>query len=157
MRKLRVLASCLLLALLLAACGEKPEAVPGTQIRMDFTRSDGFYSAPFPSLDLQDEAGYLDLSAFPNPDDIPLVRDSIALGEVALNGWSINAGVFFQTTAPLDPTSLPDVFASVTEESPIWLIDVTPGSPGGTAAWAQGVQTRNAQRTMTLSIAHQNS
>ncbi len=111
-----------------ATCSGPVEPPPGPQVRMEPT-GDGFYAMPFPGPLRQDEDGTLDVDDFPNPYDIPFVRDVIALGATELDGASLNGGAFFQLTGPVDPAALPDPFASREETSPIWFVDVDPASP----------------------------
>ena len=95
-----------LVALLFStACG--PGGAADTQVMMDFSRSGGLYTAPFPSDDLRRADGTIDLSAFPNPDHIEFVVQALATLADA-RGFAQSSGVFFQTSAALDPTALPD-------------------------------------------------
>ena len=59
-------------ALLAAACA-RIEAVPGTQVKMEFGRA-GFYDAPFPSDDLLEADGTIALDLFPNPKNVSLIQ-----------------------------------------------------------------------------------
>jgi hypothetical protein len=43
-----------------------------------------------------------------------------------LDGASLNGGVFFQLTGPVDPVGLPDRMQSATLDSPVWLVDLGP-------------------------------
>lgn len=98
-----------LLALLaLAACGA-PE--PGV-VRLDFRRSTSFWDAPFPSASLVDDAGRVQLGAFPNPGRIGLVDQGVALLE-GTTGFGLASGVFFRLDVALDPRSLPAVLDSL--------------------------------------------
>ncbi len=128
--RMAALPTALIVLLAPMSCSDDPTAgIPGTQVLMSFDRAGGFYSAPFPSLDLQDERGRLDMDGFPNPYAVPFVNDTLALGEADTDGASINGGVFFTTSAPLDANSLPDVHETVTAACPVALIDVSPESP----------------------------
>ena len=96
---------------------------------MDFTRADGFYAAPFPSADLQDADGHLNLSSFPDREDIPILAKAFELGEEDMDGAGVSSGVYFRLTGSIDPASLPDLHQSVEDTSTVFLMDVTPGSP----------------------------
>ncbi len=112
------------------ACDPNPDSEPsGPTVSMDFTRAGGFYSAPFPSADLQGPSGHLDLTGFPNRDNIVLFSKAITLGEMDMDGAGLSSGVFFRLTGALDTATLMDVHDSVLDTSPVYLMDVTDGSP----------------------------
>lgn len=86
----------------LAGCARK-DAASSPQVHMDFARPT-FYSAPFPSDDLR-HGSAIDLSAFPNPQSIALIAQSLALIQRDAHGFSTMAGVFFTLSgAPADPS-----------------------------------------------------
>jgi hypothetical protein len=116
-------------AALLACCGDS-QSTSAVTVSMDFTRASGFYAAPHPSTDLQDENGYLDLSAFPNPTQVRLFDQAIELGEEDVDGAGVNSAVFFQLTGPIDPEGLPRLHESVDPASAVFLINVTRDSSG---------------------------
>ncbi|MFH2010721.1 MAG: hypothetical protein ABI333_29235 [bacterium] len=112
------------------ACpADEPAPPSGPTVSMDFTRSTGFYAAPFPSADLQDTAGHLNLEAFPNRDDIVIFKQIIELGEGDMDGAGLSSAVLFQLTGPIDLSTLPDLHGSVEASSAVFLMDVTEGSP----------------------------
>lgn len=126
------------LSLLLAACGTRSHSgpengpvreIPGTQIRMDFSRQGGFYSAPFPSDDLKAADGSVDISGFPNPDNISFVNQLLEMIRTGTAGFGLTTAVYFQVSGPLDRDSLPDLHASLLEDSPVFLMGVDPASP----------------------------
>jgi hypothetical protein len=89
-----------------------------------------FTATPWPSDRHRDASGRVDLSAFPNPNQIGLVDDYLDYGSQTLDGFSRNGAVYFQLSAPLDPTSLPDDAASMSDPKALaQLVDLTPGSP----------------------------
>jgi len=123
---------------LLPACGPDPlpapvpgtfQEIPGTQVRMDFRRAGGFYSAPFPSEDLRRENGSVDLAGFPNPDGNWFVRKVLSILERDGNGFGLTSAVYFSLTAPLSPDRLPGLAGSLEAGSPVFLVDVDPASP----------------------------
>ena len=105
--------------------GPPIEAIPGVQIQMDFTREGGFYAAPFPDISLVGAQG-IDLGAFPNPSNIGLARDLIAIADGSA-AFGTTAGVFFQVDGTVS-SELPDLHESVTPESPVALISVDPSA-----------------------------
>ncbi len=106
---------------LAAACGS---GEPRTTVRMDFSRPAGLFDAPFPADDLRSAAG-IDLSLFPNPDGAAIVDQVKRLLDRA-TGFSTTGGVFFAFSGPVDPAGLPDVAATVTPGSPVFLIGIDP-------------------------------
>ena len=95
---------------------------------MRFDRAQTFYDAPFPSDDLRTTAGAIDLSKFPNPSGAALMNEALTLASQA-TGFAVSAGVFFQTTAPLATTSLPDRAGSVAASADVYLVSVDAASP----------------------------
>ncbi len=91
---------------------------------MDFTRAASFYDAPFPSEDLRKADGHIDLTKFPARDQALVIQQAAQLLESDARGFSSTAGVFMSTTAPLDATTLPDVFASTKDDASVFLLDV---------------------------------
>jgi hypothetical protein len=125
---------------LVAACSQSPRVgevhttspIPApaghTQVMMDFSRSAGFYGAPFPSDDLANADGTVDLSGFPNPLNAALMTQALGLASQA-GGFACTAGVFFQSTAAIDPTTLPGLADSTKSGSSVFVVDVDPASP----------------------------
>src|SRR5260221_13225453 len=89
----------------LCAC-HRPQAVPGTQVRMDFSRAGNFFAAPFPSDELRNADGTLSLSGFPDR-RVDLVQKALALLERDARGFSTSAGWPVALPAPLDPARAP--------------------------------------------------
>ena len=67
------------LAASLAPACDSSGNVLGPSARMTFDRSRDFFSAPFPSDDVKRADGTLDLSTFPNPNNIPLATSALNL------------------------------------------------------------------------------
>jgi hypothetical protein len=134
--KLRAL--CLGLTALACACSKSSSGAAGTTtdtippgntlVMMTFDRSADFYSTPFPSDDLLNADGTADLSAFPNPDDALLITQAIALASEA-GGFACSAGVFFETTGAVDPSSLPTLATSSTPAATTFVIGIDPSAP----------------------------
>src|SRR5260221_573004 len=111
----------------LCAC-HRPQAVPGTQVRMDFSRAGNFFAAPFPSDELRNADGTLSLSGFPDR-RVDLVQKALALLERDARGFSTSGGVHLALTAPLDPARVPDAAASVAADAGIFLFAVDSRAP----------------------------
>lgn len=105
---LRLIALCALLA----ACG--PKAIPGAQPQMDFARSKGFFTAPFPSEELQSLQGFPDKR-------VDLVQKALALVDPR-EGFSLAGGVHFALTDAIDPAKLPDAAHTVADDAPAFLV-----------------------------------
>ena len=104
-----------------------PPVIGQTQVMMSFDRAGGLYTAPFPSADLVKPDGTVDLSAFPNPYQEALMTQAITLASQA-GGFACSAGVFFETTGPVDPTSLPDLAGSAKPGASAFVISVDPSA-----------------------------
>lgn len=113
----------------LLACSE-PGGQPA-QVRMQFDRAGDFFAAPFPSDDLRrgsgPMAGSIDVSRFPNPGNVALIRQTLAiLGEDA-RGFGLASGVFFSLRGPEDALCLPQVDDPMAADSPVVLYDLDRG------------------------------
>lgn len=99
-----------------------------TTVRMDFTRAEGFYAAPFPDESRRGAGGAIDLADFPPPGRAALVAALLRVLEGA-EGFATTSTIYFTTTAPLDPDSLPDVLTSEEPDASLVLTALAPGSP----------------------------
>ncbi len=104
-------------------------AVAGTLVHHDFTRAGGFYRAPFPSEDMRTASGRISLAGFPNPEGIELVDQLLDVIERDARGFSLTAPLFMTLSGAPDVHSLPDITASIQDDSPVFLMDVDPDSP----------------------------
>ena len=96
-------------------------AVPGSSV------GDDFYALPFPN-DLRRHAdGKLDLSEFPTNSVIATTVRDIAQRD--LDGFGLNAALYARFSGELDPETVPDPAASMTEDAAVYLVDVDPDSP----------------------------
>lgn len=123
------LAALLGLALLTAACGDSSSGNPSPStgnvtVKMDFTRTAGFYEAPFPSLELQHENGRVDLSGFPNPTHVAIIEQARRLITRDANGFGLTSGVFFSLTGTIDRSRLPDVDGSLDPDATVFLFSL---------------------------------
>jgi hypothetical protein len=95
-----------------------------TTVDMDPSRAEGFFSMPWPSDTRRKADGSLDLGGFPGRDTIALANTTLTNGEATTFGFGTNAGVYFQTTAALAPSSLPGPGASTGRRSTVMLVDL---------------------------------
>src|SRR6185369_11049311 len=94
-----------ILALGLAGCGAHEDlcgampaacAAHGTVVSMDFAATKGdFYAAPFPTDARLLATGGVDVSDFPNPDNVDLVSRLLAMIQADARGFGLTSGVFF--------------------------------------------------------------
>ncbi len=112
--------------LVTVACG-RVEAVPGTAVKMGFSRA-SLYDAPFPSDDLLRPDGTIALDLFPNPKKTDLIAQGLALLGRDARGFSTTGGVFLQLSAALATDTLPDLKGSIAADASIFLTAVDPGS-----------------------------
>jgi pimeloyl-ACP methyl ester carboxylesterase len=109
-----------------SGCGS--QSAGPTSISMDFARS-SFYDAPFPSEDLRTADGHVDLSKFPGQAGALVAQQAVSLIESDDHGFSTTAGVFFEATASIDPTTLPNLAESTADAASVYLMDADPTSP----------------------------
>jgi len=120
----------LVIASLVALACSSTETTPApTTISMDFTRSSSFYDAPFPSEDLRNADGTINVSNFPSQDQALVIQQAVNLVATSARGFSSTAGVFFSASASLDPTTLPDLAGSTADDAPAYLMDADETSP----------------------------
>jgi hypothetical protein len=130
-RRLPVLIALAGLVLPLVSCTRPPAGA--TTVAMDPARAGGFFSMPWPADTRRRADGSIDADGFPGRDLSEAGRVTMASGEAATFGFGTNSAVFFQTTAPVDPASLPGPDASTGRRSPVLLVDLdhpdTPPAP----------------------------
>ena len=102
----------------------QPKAIDGTQVRMDFTRKKGFYTAPFPSEDLRKDDGSIALDAFPNQEPNDFIGKLLTLLKKEARGFAVSGAVYFQVSEAIKKADLPSMEKSITKESPIFLMSV---------------------------------
>lgn len=124
----------LAIALICFGCGDSSPGrslvpIGDVAVRMDFSRSAGFYDAPFPSVELQQPDGRIDLSRFPNPNRVAIIEQASRLIARDADGFSQSAGVYFSLTGEIDVAELPDVSESVAPDARVFLISVEDGRP----------------------------
>jgi hypothetical protein len=118
-----------LVAIALISCAETgKEDFSGTTVQMDFTRSRGFYTAPFPSDDLQNADGSIRIAGYPNPDKIKFVVSTLKVIQDDVKGFGLSSGVFMTLSGEPDRARLPDIFSSIEADSPVFLMGVGAGA-----------------------------
>jgi len=108
---------------LLAACGtpaDPPAARP--TVRMDFSRREGLFTAPFPSDDLSLD-GAIDLSRWPNPSRQRYVQGLIDLA-ARVRGFATSSTIYLPLTDEPDASQLPSPAASVAPGASVFVFDL---------------------------------
>jgi hypothetical protein len=128
-----------LVMILVTGCGEtstssvqvptRAAQVPtgDVQVQMDFSRAGGFYDAPFPSTELQQDDGHMNVSGFPNPAHLTIINQALALIGRDADGFALTSGVFFSLSGTIDRTQLPDVNGSLAPDAHVFLISTDDG------------------------------
>ena len=94
---------------------------------MDFARPASFYDAPFPSEELRRADGTIDpdrLAQFPNPDQVAMLTQAMALLQKDAHGFAVSGGIYFSLTGDLGTPTLPDAAGSTAAKSPVFLMDL---------------------------------
>jgi hypothetical protein len=110
---------------LVAACSDDP-TTPRFALPETAATEETFYDLPFPNDLRRTEAGVLDLSAFPSN---ALLLDQIRTASSQLDGFGLNGAMYAKFDGQLDPASLPDPAASMTETASVYLVNVDANSP----------------------------
>ena len=118
--------AAVILALWAVACGD--DGGEPVTVKMDFSRV-VFYDAPFPSDDLIAADGTVDLSAFPNPDDILIVNDILGRLDGRATGFGTTSTILLPLTGAVDPETLPSVTDSTSPATHVFLLSVDPNAP----------------------------
>lgn len=93
----------------------------------DYTLGTGFFAAPFPDESRRGPDGTPDMSGYPNPRGVAFTSALIGLLENDVDGFGTTSGVFFTTSQPVDPGSLPDLRGSLGADAAMFLVGVDPG------------------------------
>lgn len=156
--------TCAIVALLAGTLACVPLANPVAEpaILMTPGRSAGFFSFPWPNEIRKTAAGKLDLAGFPgvalNPlmgdvlPAIPLLPSAIQRASSALTDFGTNTAVYFQSSTPIEQSSLPSATESTRPDSSVMLIDLDHGgSRMPVIAVADSTSTRfRPKNTLTL-------
>ncbi|MBX3157233.1 MAG: hypothetical protein KF773_14755 [Deltaproteobacteria bacterium] len=86
-----------------------------------------YWDFPFPSDLRLDATGAPDMTGFPNPRDVPLLRGLVSV-VAERRGWPTMPVAYFRFTAPVPPRALADVLAGAAG-APALLVDIDPSSP----------------------------
>ena len=123
---LRALLAALAVASLVACGGG--ESSTTVNFSLPGTVGADFFDLPYPNELRRGADGKLDLSGVPRPSDLVAgyLDEFVATGY----GFGTQSGVFFRTSAPLDPATLPDPAATMQAGAAVFLVDVDPASPG---------------------------
>ena len=114
-----------LLLALAAACGDSGSS---TTVYFDLAHANTqatFWDYPFPSDLRLDASGAPDLASFPNPRNVPLLRELLDIVPQR-RGWPTMPAGYFRFTRPIQMQFSLD---QVMTDGPIYLIDVDPSSP----------------------------
>ena len=84
----------------------------------------GLYDAPFPSDLRLVEGGGMDLSGFPNPNEVDLLAKYVVAAEKRLNGFSLTPSIVFRFDGSLSASSLSTLEEAWKPGSNIILVDV---------------------------------
>ncbi len=109
-----------------AACQEN--CAGPTVVMTEYTDGSGFFDAPFPSDARRRADGRPDVTGFPNPQANELVSKVLSVLENDAEGFGVSSGIFFRTTAALDPATLPTLAGSVEPTSSVQLIGLDVGA-----------------------------
>jgi hypothetical protein len=115
--------ACIALAMLLLGCTADVDQ-PGASVHMDPARSTSLFDAPWPSDDLL-RNGVIDSTALPDSRQNALVLKTIGMISGA-TGFPLAGAVYFTFSEPIDPNGLPDITASQTAVSPVFLMGIDP-------------------------------
>jgi hypothetical protein len=138
MSHLRIALAAALLSSACSSSGSPPtqpepdagmESPVGVRAIMSFEASAGFFDAPFPIEHRRDDDGRLRLDDFPNPQKQDTLTQVLSLAASSPTGFSLNGGIFLRFDGAIDADKLPSAEGSLEPGSPLFLVDVTPGSP----------------------------
>ena len=105
-----------------------PFADGGPTPIINLTSSD-LYDMPFPSDLRRSVDGHLDLSGFPNPNDLKMVNDYVEYAEEKLDGFGLTPSIAFRLDGPINPFTLTATIESRQADSAVQIINVDPSSP----------------------------
>ncbi len=117
------------LAIAVSGCGEEE-----VYARFELSSADGeaeFFALPWPS-DLRRSGEFVDVSAFPNPRNVPVLNEYRDAISARVKGYSVSTSSYFLFDGSVDEESLPrDSAATLRDDASVFIMDVDPdGSPG---------------------------
>lgn len=114
------------LIMVIAGCVPFVEPTPSAgraTVAMNPMGSEGFFSLPWPN-DIRKKAdGTLDLAGLPDNSNVVL-RVVIDRVGASVSDFATNGAIYLRTTAPIDPSTLPNPTSSVVPASPILVVNV---------------------------------
>ncbi len=116
-------AFALALVVSVAACGDDDSQTVYFELDASST-AETFWNFPFPADARLAASGAPDMTAFPNPRNVPILNDLLALVPDR-RGWPMMMPAYFRFTAPFPEPSFDVVLA----DGPLYLIDIDPASP----------------------------
>lgn len=119
------------LIMVIAGCVPFVEPTPSAgraTVAMNPMGSEGFFSLPWPN-DIRKKAdGTLDLAGLPDNSNVVL-RVVIDRVGASVSDFATNGAIYLRTTAPIDPSTLPNPTSSVVPASPILVVNVDDHGP----------------------------
>ncbi len=122
--KLRAIFVFAIAAMLSIVCACTSPAPAETRVLENYAREASLFDAPFPSEDLRLADGHIDLAKWPNVDNRAITKQARALLARDAKGFAQTAAAYFQLSAPIRESGLPDVFASTSSASPVLIMNV---------------------------------
>lgn len=95
---------------------------------MDFARTDGFFSAPFPSDALRQGDGRINLRGFPNPNQVAMLGAGLQLLSRDARGFAQAGGIFFQLSGAIDASRLPSLDESTGPDARVFVVAIDEGA-----------------------------
>lgn len=118
-----------LLPIIILSCVQNPDNLTEAYFVQDAGARETFFDFPFPN-DLRRASGYMDLTGFPNPKNLSLLKTYVAVAEQTLIGFGTNSPIYIRFTAPLDTSTLPATPEdSLSPGSSMFLVNVDRWSP----------------------------
>ncbi|MCO4747598.1 MAG: hypothetical protein KC912_22565 [Proteobacteria bacterium] len=99
--------------------------------------SDALFDAPWPTDARRDADGAVDVSGFPNPDELSLLERYLDAA-TELRGYGTNSPIYLRFEDEIDEELLPDAAGSLEEDASLFLVDSDPTSP----YWGERVPVR---------------
>ncbi len=121
------LGAWILVGLVAIGCGDGASPAR-TRCRTDYTRTDGFFAAPFPSESRRLADGHVDVGGFPNPTRAGFVETLLSILESDARGFGTTSTIYFAFDGPLAPVER-SYADSLAADAPVFVLNVEPGSP----------------------------
>ena len=105
--------------------GYDPDDV-GARMLLEVSDDADFWAAPFPADHRRDANGRVQVAGFPNPEDVPIVRQLVDMLDGGSNGFGRTSAVYLPFSEPLGRADLPDLRGTLRGDALVSLIDITP-------------------------------